>query len=316
MCSVEHEQVNGLLTEYVNISSTEIRPKLLQIFFVPGNPGTIAFYLDFFDLLVKEVTCACGPGGWGVELWACGHAGHDLVQASNRSTHGLCTQIQHKVCFFEKHFKPGAKVCLMGHSIGAYIVVDALRSLKPAFRESIAYLTLLMPFMWFRNMPAVHAMKLNAFALGHPVTSTIAGVCAQAVPRVVWDTSTRLLLPAKHAHLVAAVLALVVPNFLHMGVDELREIGAERRVLSELLPAMRELELLPGYKSTLCLYTEDDAWAPVEDSLLMEREGKLGKLDVSVVPSLEHAFSLKDDMSAAVVGPIVRQVAVNPLSKL
>ena len=105
----------------------------------------------------------------------------------------------------------------------------------------------------------------------------------------------------------------VAPNFAAMGIDEITELqkpAATKRFV-DLLQAHEMITAAAAGtgtrtgtgtgaagSSTLVLYTTDDRWAPETDAGMLDES--LLSADVSVLPGLQHAFSMHADMRAKV----------------
>jgi len=109
---------------------------------IPGNPGVTDFYVPFLQKL-HELT--------GYSVWIIGHAGHELPE--NKNTHefpsikenggglyDLNGQINHKIEFIQKYIPSDAKVHLIGHSVGAYIISQLLKDANINVKVKNAYL--------------------------------------------------------------------------------------------------------------------------------------------------------------------------------
>ncbi|EDO46263.1 predicted protein, partial [Nematostella vectensis] len=101
---------------------------------IPGNPGSIEFYDIFIATLFSE-------SGGKIPIYGVGHAGHTKLEESSVFKCGrpkqyeqefptdmhLDDQITHKLSFIAYHIPKDCKVILVGHSIGAYIVLQMMK---------------------------------------------------------------------------------------------------------------------------------------------------------------------------------------------
>lgn len=129
--------VNGLPTV---ISKRLPRRSIHKIVIVviPGNPGLVEFYDGFVTTLFNSL-----QGQW--PIYAISHAGHSPTEGYPlnpfpKSSHGDITagkssfpltlkeQIAHKNEFLERHIPPHSRILLIGHSIGAYIILHILKT--------------------------------------------------------------------------------------------------------------------------------------------------------------------------------------------
>jgi pimeloyl-ACP methyl ester carboxylesterase len=115
------------------------------IFFLPGNPGLIPYYQPFLsrlhDLLVSSSSTAsalfhiCGHSLKGFEFTKTGQA--------PQSPLNLKDQIKYQEDLLYSHVKSHRdrtgntpKVILMGHSVGAYILLELIRHHEDMINES------------------------------------------------------------------------------------------------------------------------------------------------------------------------------------
>ncbi|XP_012153688.1 lipid droplet associated hydrolase sturkopf [Megachile rotundata] len=97
---------------------------------IPGNPGIPEFYEGFIRNLKLRLPTE-------VPVWVVGHAGHvhppDNLSVTMPSTsawhthYGLMAQIEHKKEFIKKYVPKDAKLHLVGHSIGCWIILNMLK---------------------------------------------------------------------------------------------------------------------------------------------------------------------------------------------
>ncbi|XP_017063513.1 lipid droplet-associated hydrolase [Drosophila eugracilis] len=97
---------------------------------ITGNPGLPGFYTEFAGTLQKELG--------DLPVWVIGHAGHDdppeasireVPQLSgNEELFNLDGQIRHKIAFIEKYVPSDVKIHLIGHSIGAWMILQLLEN--------------------------------------------------------------------------------------------------------------------------------------------------------------------------------------------
>jgi len=98
---------------------------------IPGNPGVPCFYEGFVKALNAKLST-------DVPVWVIGHAGHvqppknlDIAMPSDQKwaeCYSLTAQIQHKAEFIKKYIPEDAHLHIIGHSIGAWIVLNLLKN--------------------------------------------------------------------------------------------------------------------------------------------------------------------------------------------
>ncbi|XP_032673859.1 lipid droplet-associated hydrolase [Odontomachus brunneus] len=97
---------------------------------ITGNPGVPGFYENFIKAINSKLS-------FDTPVWIIGHAGHvqppeDLAIAMPtnkkwRDHYSLTAQVQHKVEFIKTYVPEDAELHLIGHSIGAWIVLNLLK---------------------------------------------------------------------------------------------------------------------------------------------------------------------------------------------
>ncbi|XP_055382323.1 lipid droplet-associated hydrolase [Condylostylus longicornis] len=107
---------------------------------ITGNPGLPGFYTEFGHTIHKNL-------GLKTPVWIIGHAGHDepskksLKQVPtlkhNEHLYDLSGQIEHKLSFIQKYVPENKKIYLVGHSIGAWMVLELMKhdSIKPRIKK-------------------------------------------------------------------------------------------------------------------------------------------------------------------------------------
>ncbi|XP_076170526.1 lipid droplet associated hydrolase sturkopf isoform X1 [Ptiloglossa arizonensis] len=110
---------------------------------IPGNPGVPQFYEGFIKTLKTKLPSE-------TPVWVIGHAGHVqppnnlLSTMPNDSTwyqhYSLMAQLEHKKEFIKKYVPEDAKLHLIGHSIGSWMVLNILKDNFISKRVTKCYL--------------------------------------------------------------------------------------------------------------------------------------------------------------------------------
>ena len=110
---------------------------------IPGNPGIPEFYEGFARTLKLRLPTE-------VPVWVIGHAGHVQppsnlsVTMPNDSTwnehYSLMAQLQHKKEFIRKYVPEDARLHLVGHSIGCWMILNMLKDDLIAKKVAKCYL--------------------------------------------------------------------------------------------------------------------------------------------------------------------------------
>ena len=96
---------------------------------ISGNPGLASYYEDFMLSLKPKL-----PDEYSI--WTLGHGGHDIPENAENfpsfSDHAdlfnLESTIKQKVDFVKTHISSDQEVILIGHSIGAKMVIEVMKS--------------------------------------------------------------------------------------------------------------------------------------------------------------------------------------------
>ncbi|XP_034941822.1 lipid droplet-associated hydrolase [Chelonus insularis] len=112
---------------------------------IPGNPGVPSFYMAF----IKALKSRLPPE---TPVWVVGHAGHvqpsDNLSflpntSSNKELYNLDGQVNHKVAFIKQYVPKDARIHLIGHSIGSWMILQLLKD--PEFASRVVKCYLLFP---------------------------------------------------------------------------------------------------------------------------------------------------------------------------
>ncbi|KAK4874914.1 hypothetical protein RN001_014274 [Aquatica leii] len=106
-----------------------------------GNPGVTKFYTEFLRKLHEQL---------GYTVWILSHAGHELPLTNsirqapplrdNEKIYNLEGQVNHKRAFIENYVPKNARIHFIGHSIGAYIILQLLKDKSIKERSQGIYL--------------------------------------------------------------------------------------------------------------------------------------------------------------------------------
>ncbi|XP_053989792.1 lipid droplet-associated hydrolase [Hylaeus volcanicus] len=113
------------------------------VIIIPGNPGIPEFYEGFIKSLKTRLPTE-------TPVWVVGHAGHvqppnnllmTMPSDSNWNEHySLMAQLEHKKEFIQKYVPEDAKVHLIGHSIGCWMILNILKDNSISKRVAQCYL--------------------------------------------------------------------------------------------------------------------------------------------------------------------------------
>ncbi|XP_063699444.1 lipid droplet-associated hydrolase-like [Culicoides brevitarsis] len=113
---------------------------------ITGNPGVPGFYTAFITTLYQQL-------GRKLPVWIIGHAGHEepdgklrekVPQLSgNEHRYDLAGQLAHKIDFFKQFVPEHVKIHLIGHSVGAWTILQLLK--REEIRKQVHHCYLLFP---------------------------------------------------------------------------------------------------------------------------------------------------------------------------
>lgn len=113
----------GWVEDQLNADHKEI------VLLITGNPGLAGYYTTFLTRLHSRL---------GIPVWAVSLAGHVLPPSTspyslpslrkNPELYNLQGQVEHKLAFIEKFVPENVKIILIGHSIGAKMILEVLKN--------------------------------------------------------------------------------------------------------------------------------------------------------------------------------------------
>ncbi|ALC42990.1 CG9186 [Drosophila busckii] len=266
---------------------------------ITGNPGLPGFYTEFGGALQQQL----GLEGRDLPVWVIGHAGHDdPPEASirevpqltgNEELFNLNGQITHKIEFIEKYIPSHVKIHLIGHSIGAWMILQLLQDEQ--IRDRIKKCYLLFPTVE-RMMESPNGWTFTKIAM--PLYSVFGYVffnLFNAMP--IW---LRIFLIQIYfwifsipKHYVGTALKYSRPSVAEKVVfladDEMARVrGLQRELIEQHLP------LLKFY------YGTTDGWVPVAyyEELMRLFPQADAQLDTK---GIDHAFVLRSSKPMALI---------------
>jgi len=268
---------------------------------LPGNPGVPGYYGRFARGLADEL---------GAEVVVLGFCGHTLRPRTEPwKVFSLEDQIEHVVGYIDSVHGDG-KLTIVGHSIGAYIGLEAMRRRPKTVRHVLG----LTPFLENNDAdPSFARLKLLALLPGPlfwPVLGTLclALAAVKMLPRtprrMLASLQTRGFDPEWVDFTADAMLQPgVFANYAFMGRTELRHLARRYDFTAHLGAGAGGLpEGLAG--RTTLLYTDSDYWAP--EALVPA--ARAAGVAVELREGLRHAFSTRAASCAWVTAWAARQL--------
>ena len=335
----EHVFVFGkcVPTEVLHLSGPKgVRQREWHSFFIPGNPGSLFYYLPWLQevqaMQQVEVDKIYGEGAVSVLLHGLSHANHHFSTHEDKDSdhlfeeYGLDFQIEHATSFVRQVLTGNRSVSareksplisFIGHSIGAYFVLDLLDR-HPDIAKMTVSASLLMPFISWSSLDFVHKVKLTAF-LNTPeslidwLASKLDGM-VHSIPlqrRISWlATLQGDAMDADCAAVTASRLfsKRMLANFASMGRDEIEQIPLnEHRMLGIITRLSATLRLQ-------ALYTDADVWAPARDAETIRFHAPY--VQTVHISNLQHAFCMvrkKQGVITEALRSFLHQVLLSPI---
>lgn len=268
----------GWVEDTLNTDHKEI------VLLITGNPGLAGYYTTFLTRLQSRL---------GVPVWAVSLAGHVLPPTSKHSLpplrqnpelYNLKGQIEHKIAFIEKYIPQDVKIILIGHSIGAKMILEVLKNSDTRSRVMRAYLL----------FPTIERMAESANG------KLMTGVIKHIVPVIIFLVWVFTFLPVLvkkfllYAHFilrriptyhVAPTMKLMNPtvleNIFFLAMDEMEKV---KELDDESLRDVNDLLLL--------YYGTTDGWVPLKYWKDMAQNHPEVKC-VVCEKKIDHAFVLR-----------------------
>lgn len=277
--------INNVPTKVIQLGKTDLGPEREEplLVLIPGNPGIIEYYEDFLLEIYNRFEGR-------VHVCGVSHAGHDEVWKNpiapppneNWQLYGLEGQVKHKLEFVKS--LSSRPVFLVGHSIGAYMVLRILRELGGL---NVKRSFLLFPvFERMEEAPNTRALVWNArlqkvvsrlvvlllLVLPEALKSTLVGWYCRSLPAGIRDRS------------FGATCTLLTPTVFRLMIDMAEE---EVQQLKE-----RDDALIGAHLDKLSFYYGcQDGWCPVR--FFWEMREAFPKADLTLCKdNLKHAFVL------------------------
>lgn len=262
---------------------------------ITGNPGLPGFYTEFAGTLQKELV--------DLPVWVIGHAGHDdppeasireVPQLSgNEELFNLDGQIRHKIAFIEKYVPSDVKIHLIGHSIGAWMILQLLENERIRSRIQKCYMLfptvermMESPNGWVFTkvaMPLYSVFGYIFFSFFNFLPVWLRLMLIQiyflifSIPRQFLGTALKYSKPS------------VAEKVVFLADDEMARVrGIQREIVEQ------NLDLLKFY------YGTTDGWVPISyyDQLKKDYPKVDAQLDTK---KIDHAFVLRHSQPMAVI---------------
>jgi len=265
--------------------------------FVPGNPGVASFYASTAQALADKL---------GARAAVVGYRGHSVAPLlPPTAAFGLAEQVEHITSFIEAELATGDEVVVIGHSIGAWIALEAVRRAE-TLRRVAAFIGL-MPYLQTETEQARKVSALITQWWARPLFWLIAafGQLIGWLPTARWRRAGMELLEPDLRNYEAEQAAVAVACMLRFGTlyNVLTLFRAE--AFSHATPYdYTRWEGLCDKRAAFLFAGDFDQWAPPEAAARAAAAG----LSVHTEPGVPHAFGTRAATRAAVVAWIAQAV--------
>ncbi|XP_061401661.1 lipid droplet-associated hydrolase-like [Musca vetustissima] len=254
---------------------------------ITGNPGLPGFYGEFCETLHERLEKK-------MPVWVIGHAGHDDPPENslrevpqlkgNEELFDLDGQIRHKIEFIEKYVPENVKIHLMGHSIGAWMVLQLLRN--ESIRKRIKKCYLLFPTIE-RMIESPNGWTFTK--IGLPLYSVFGFLIAllNRLPKLLlvllvqiyfWFSS----IPSNHLNNVLGYIkATVTEKVVFLAEDEMARVcGLQKDIIRNNMPLLK------------LYYGTTDGWVPVK--YYNQLKEQFPDIDAQLdTKKIDHSFVLR-----------------------
>ncbi|XP_023935786.2 lipid droplet-associated hydrolase [Bicyclus anynana] len=251
---------------------------------ITGNPGISDFYIDFGSELYKSML---------MPVCVIGHAGHEeSLDKNSKYLFNLKDQLEHKLDLIENYIHKNCKIHLIGHSIGAWMIIEILEKHNHLV-ERVSSVNLLFPTIQkmavSQNGKFVNNVlrKIYRFIL---FLSTLLymlpnQVLCNLIGIYLW---TKSLSPKLNCAIMKILNPDIVENVFYLAFNEMDT------VLSLNIEGINKIKHL-----TNVVYSIKDGWAPTE--YMEELKQFTPHLQMIEVQKVEHAFVLKSSEEVATI---------------
>ncbi|KAL6425525.1 hypothetical protein ACFW04_009585 [Cataglyphis niger] len=270
---------------------------------IPGNPGVPQFYEEFIKTLYSRLTL-------DTPVWIIGHAGHvqppdnlEIAMPGDEKwaeCYSLNAQIQHKVEFIKKYIPEDAQLYLIGHSIGAWFVLNLLKNNDINGRIKKCYM--LFPTVEYMADSPNGILFCNCISRIAPVLIFLSWIFTAMFPVSLQSLMIRIFgifwgIPARSVKAVQEMLnPKVLGRIINLGREEMKYVKeADDKTISK-------------YNDKLWFYYgANDGWTPRK--YYKNMISKHPNLNVQLCQrGFQHSFVLKNDVEMGhIVGDLINE---------
>ncbi|KRT79756.1 hydrolase [Oryctes borbonicus] len=276
----------GKTLQQANEGPTE--DNLDYIILITGNPGVVNAYEEFLEEIHKKT---------GFIVWGIGHAGHNKCNSiemppydENKELYGLEGQIKHKITFIEEYVPKNARITLIGHSIGSYIIVKLLG--VPSIQSKVVKSFLLFPTIEYIG-DSENGKKFTKFIPYLFRLLLVLSTLFNLLPLLIQNflLHAYLKISGISSRYIEAIRDFVDPftinNSLNMAMQEMSQM--KERDNDIIMANINKIKIY---------YGADDGWCPITNYFNIKRD--IPNIDALVCDKgYSHAFIVKHSLPMA-----------------
>ncbi|XP_072749257.1 lipid droplet-associated hydrolase isoform X2 [Anoplolepis gracilipes] len=270
---------------------------------ITGNPGIPQFYESFIKAIKSRLTL-------DIPVWIIGHAGHvqppcnlEIAMPGDEKwaeCYSLTAQIQHKVEFIKKYVPQDAHLHIVGHSIGAWLVLNLLKNHDINGRIRKCYM--LFPTIEYMAESRNGMYFCNFVSPIAPVLIFLSWIFTGIFPLSLQSFMIRMFglfygIPARSIKAVQEMLnPKVLGRIIKLGREEMKYVKeADHDTISK-------------YTDKLWFYYgANDGWTPVK--FYRNMVSKHPDLNAQLCQrGFQHSFVLKNDLDMGhIIGDLINE---------
>jgi pimeloyl-ACP methyl ester carboxylesterase len=263
-----------------------------HVLILPGNPGAGRFYEPFMTRLHALLQGQA-------EILTLSYPGHESQPLSNRflTLQETITLVKHVLT----RYRDSDTVVVVGHSIGCYIALQALRDSYPC--PQFVQILALFPFLQFDESNR-HQRILRRLASNLTLVRLLLAACRALPAALLHRLATRKY---AHAYAIRALLEL----FRDRPVTATFTLA--RHEFADLMPPLQNVLPLGDFADRLWVFAvENDTWFPTSHRTTVETLLAPGR--VTLLPDVAHAFAASLEHSHQVAEAVVKHCAIGRAS--
>ncbi|XP_052759076.1 lipid droplet-associated hydrolase [Galleria mellonella] len=254
---------------------------------ITGNPGIIDFYTEFGSEVHKNT---------GLPVCVIGQAGHDEPPSgpeekleSSDNLYNLKGQVAQKLDLINNHIDKKSKIHLIGHSIGAWLIIELLEK-DPNLISRVSSVTLLFPTLQ-KMVESPNGKQFVKYVKTFHSLIIMLLTLLNYLPVLVKTLLVDIYLKSNSlpSHYSDRILKCLNPNtmdkVIYLAIDEMQTVTTLNKSAIDRIKHL-----------TCVIYSNRDNWAPIEyfDDFIRFKPS----IEMKLV-NINHAFVLKSSNRVA-----------------